>query len=90
MEETGDSLSGESFDWCSQQTQTGAYGSLTAGATANLPFTSNLTHYLSQDQNFERVPLGLPTTRPTGSSHTGQSSYSSRTSTRSGNNGSRI
>ncbi|TLD31667.1 hypothetical protein PspLS_02976 [Pyricularia sp. CBS 133598] len=73
-----------------QQTQPGAYSSLTSGATANLPFTSNLAHYLSQDQNFERVTLGLPTTRPAGNNYMGQSSYSSRTSTRSGNNGSRI
>ncbi|TLD17371.1 uncharacterized protein PgNI_01934 [Pyricularia grisea] len=72
------------------QAQTGAYSSLTAGAAANLPFTSNLTHYLRQDQNFERIPLGLPTSRPAGSSYTGQAGYSNRTSTRSGNNGSRI
>ncbi|TLS31234.1 hypothetical protein PpBr36_02780 [Pyricularia pennisetigena] len=72
------------------QAQTGAYSALTAEATANLPFTSNLAHYLRQDQNFERIPLGLPTSRPAGNNYTGQSSYSSQSSTRSENSGSRI
>ncbi|KLU83876.1 hypothetical protein MAPG_02925 [Magnaporthiopsis poae ATCC 64411] len=34
---------------------------LNPNTLARLPFTSNVTNYTRQDQNFEKVPLGIST-----------------------------
>ncbi|OIW22496.1 hypothetical protein CONLIGDRAFT_638273 [Coniochaeta ligniaria NRRL 30616] len=45
-----------------QHTNGGTARGIDKSSLQGLPFTSNTAHYLKQDQNFERVPLGMETT----------------------------
>jgi hypothetical protein len=44
-----------------QHTNGGKTGDVDASNLKRLPFTSNVAHYLKQDQNFERVAQGIET-----------------------------